>query len=237
VTVVQGMNPMTNPFAIMLDSHEALRASIRVQQRHLEAGDVYGFSTMWKTFHKALAVHVAMEDRAMFPLLDEVGDLATSKAGLPGEHAEDLRLALAVDAALLTDHSRVRAVWTVWRDEHLDHLEHEENVMMPLTMKTAATPEARARVVHERLLVPNESMHNFDWYIGWVIHMLDAYGSTSQPPEVAVRVFAWGLQHACTRAQWNRYRPIVRQQCSRETWNECAEKFGLDGDGALGTAN
>lgn len=105
---------------------------------------------------------------------------------------------------------------------------------MPLTMKTGATPQERARAAHERLLVPSEAMPDFDWFIGWVVHKLSHEGSGAQPPNVATRVFAWGLQHACSRAQWQRLRPIVQAQCTPEIWAELARDFGLDGDGAIG---
>ena len=226
--------PRPMPFAIMRNAHEALRASIRIQSQKLDAGDMNGLREEWSTFKRAIAVHMTMEDEAMFGLLDSVGAGAISAAKLPEEHVEDTRLAVALDAALAgSDLSAIRTAWTAWKDDHLHHLTHEEEVMMPLTMKTAATPEARARVVHERLLVPGERLPNFDWYIGWVIQMLSRYGSESQPANVATRVFAWGLQHACSPAQWNRLRPIVQKNCTPEIWAEMCAKFELDGAGRV----
>ena len=226
--------PKPMPFAIMRNAHEALRASIRLQEQKLEAGDVAGFRDEWQTFQRAVAVHMAMEDDSMFELLDGVSGGAITSADLPAEHVKDAILAAAVDAALAeSEANAVRAAWSAWRDDHLHHLEHEEAIMMPLTMKTAATPEARARVVHDRLLGPSEKLVNFDWYIGWVVSMLSQFGSASQPPNVATRVFAWGLQHACSPSQWNRLRPIVQKNCTAAVWSELTEKFGLDGDGPI----
>ena len=105
--------------------------------------------------------------------------------------------------------------------------------MMPLTMKTASTPEGRARIVHERLLGPSETLPNFDWYIGWVVRMLSEHGSAGQPANVATRVFAWGLQHACSPGQWTRLRPIVERNCTPAIWGELSTKFGLNGDGPI----
>lgn len=221
------------PFAIMRNAHEALRASIRVQERHLDRGDVAAFTAEWRDFGRALAVHMAMEDRAMFPLLDEVGGGACAQAGLPAEHLEDVTLSRAVEEAL-PDPSAARGAWQAWRDSHLHHLEHEEQVMMPLTMKVAGTPEARARVVHDRLLTGCESLPDFDWYVGWVVRLLSEHGSEGQPANVAVRVFAWGLQHVCSPAQWRRLRPTVQRSCAPPIWAEMVEGFGLDGDGKIG---
>jgi hypothetical protein len=222
------------PFAIMRNAHEALRASIRLQEQKLDAGDVPTFREEWQTFQRALAVHMAMEDDFMFDLLDSISAAAITSAKIPAEHVEDMRLAAAVDAALKgADASALRAAWSAWKEDHLHHLTHEEEVMMPLTMKTAATPEARARVVHDRLLGPSEKLPNFDWYIGWVVRMLSRHGSAGQPANVATRVFAWGLQHACSPSQWSRLRPVVERNCTPEIWAELTSKFGLDRDGPI----
>lgn len=227
--------PKPMPFAIMRNAHEALRASIVLQAQRLDAGDVRGFAGEWRTFQRGLAVHMAMEDKFMFGLLDEVGSGGISAAGIPAEHLEDLRFAAAVDAALAGgDAKAVREAWAAWREDHLHHLQHEEDVMMPLTQKTAATPEARARVAHDRLLVPSEALPDFDWYIGWVVRMLSTHGSEAQPASVAVRVFAWGLQHACTPAQWRRLGAVVKQNCAPAIWSEIAPKFGLEDEGKIG---
>jgi hypothetical protein len=227
--------PKPMPFAIMRNSHEALRASIVLQQQHLASGDGGAFRAEWRSFQRALRVHMAMEDRSMFALLDEVGDGAITAAKLPEEHATDRQLAAAVDAAL-DDPAALPAAWETWRADHLHHLEHEEAVMMPLTVKTAPTPAGRAQIVHDRLLTPSESLEDFDAYIGWVVRMLSDHGSAANPPKVAVRVFAWGLQHACTAAQWNRLRPIVQSNCDPMIWRELAREFGLEREGQLGAA-
>ena len=222
------------PFAIMRNAHEALRASIRIQEQRLEAGDLAALRDEWQTFQRALAVHMAMEDNSMFTLLDGISAGAISAAQLPQEHSEDMRLALAVDAALkMSDLGAVRSAWSAWKDDHLHHLSHEEEVMMPLTMKTAATPEARARIVHDRLLTPSETLPDFDWFIGWVVGMLSRHGSGAQPADVATRVFAWGLQHACSPGQWNRLRPIVERNCTPAIWAELTSRFGLNGSGPI----
>src|SRR5215470_9571084 len=107
--------PKPMPFAIMRNSHEALRASIRLQQQHLETGDVAALREEWQTFQRALGIHMAMEDQSMFGLLDEVGGGAISAARLPEEHAEDVRLAGAVDAALRdSDSGALKKAWSEW---------------------------------------------------------------------------------------------------------------------------
>ena len=78
--------------------------------------------------------------------------------------------------------------------------------MGPLTMKTAPTPAGRGHVVQKRLVLPAIAHGDFDWYLAFVIERLTAYGTAQQPPNIAVRVFAWGLQYASTPEQWNQWK-------------------------------
>jgi hypothetical protein len=165
-----------------------------------------------------------------------VGSGAITAAKLPDEHVQDERLAHAVEAVLEGDKEALHGAWKAWQADHLHHLEHEEQVMMPLTMKTASSPESRARVVHDRLLTPSEKLPDFDWYVGWVVKMLATHGSAAQPAKVAVRVFAWGLQHACSAAQWNRLGPIVQKNSGEAIWTELVQQFGLDREGPIAAA-
>lgn len=226
--------PRPMPFAIMRNAHEAMRTSIRLQGKFLEKEDMKGFRGEWERYRKALAVHMAMEDKAMFDLLDDVGDGAIAQAGLREEHTEDIRLTSAVDAELEKETlSSLSSAWSAWKTDHLHHLEHEEKVMMPLVPKTAKMPGGMARVVHDRLLAPSEHLPNFDWYVGWVVKMLSEAGSTEHPPNVATRVFAWALQNDCTPDEWNRLGPVVKQNCTPEIWLEMTSEFGLDGEGKI----
>jgi hypothetical protein len=226
--------PRPMSFAILRNTHEAFRTSIRLQHEALRLGDTPSFAAEWLAFKRALAVHVAMEDHTMFALLDEVGAGAITAAGLPDEHVEDERFAARVDAALAAGSTALLyGTWVAWKDVHLRHIAHEEEIVTPLTMKTAPTPQARGRIVNERILTPTETLPDFDWSIGWVVRRLSEFGSTAQPPHVATRVFAWGLQNACSRSQWRRLRPIVRRNCTPAIWAEMVSKFGLDGEGAI----
>lgn len=226
--------PRPMSFAILRNTHEAFRSSIRLQQQALWLGDVAGFSAEWRAFQRALAVHVAMEDHTLFALLDEVGAGAITAARLPDEHVDDERFAAQVDVALASGSPvLLYDTWADWKAAHLRHLAHEEQIVTPLTMLTAPTPQARGRLVHERVITPTEGLPDFDWSIGWVVQRLSDHGSTAQTPAVATRVFAWGLQNACSRRQWRRLRPIVQRHCAPAIWAEMAANFGLDGEGAI----
>ena len=77
-------SPKPMPFAIMRNAHEALRASILLQEQKLDSGDDARFREEWQTFQRAIAIHMAMEDDTMFALLDGRSD-AGAQAATPSD--------------------------------------------------------------------------------------------------------------------------------------------------------
>jgi len=229
----------------MRNSHEAMRSSIKLMTQWINstsASDIKAFEKEWNTYKRVLEVHMGMEDRFMFTLLETFAPDSTKP--LISEHEGDTKQVEAIDGAL----SRVlegseedgvkeslKEAFLAWKKSHLEHLEHEEKILMPITMKAGPTPAARSLVVHERLVTPTAQAYGdkFDWYIGWCVKMLNEYGSTGQPPNVAVRVFAWGLQHASNVEQWKVWGPIVQAQCSESIWQEMVTQFQIDQPGKI----
>lgn len=227
----QAQSPKPMAFAILRNTHEVLRSSISLMSDLVEKGALEEFRQEFGNFRRCRRTHAAMEDGAVFPLLDELSGGAITEAGLAQEHEQDDLNANRVEQAE-SGEDLVEAYET-WKTHQLDHMAHEERVMGPLTMKTSPTPEGRGKVVHERLVLPALEYGDFDWYLAFVIRRLTAYGTTGQPPEVAVRVFAWGLQHAASPGQWASWKKIVQANTSTEIWRLMVEQFQIDADGKI----
>ena len=227
----QAQTPQPMSFAILRNTHEVFRKSIVLMGEILDKGTLAEFRQEWANYRRFRATHLAMEEDAVFSLLDEVGDGAITEAGLGQEHLEDFANAELIEQATSAD--AVARAFEVWKRFQLEHLAHEERVMGPITMKTAATPAGRGRVVQERLILPAIAHGDFDWYLAFAIKRLTAYGTAEQPANVAVRVFAWGLQYASTPEQWNEWKKIVQENTSDEIWLEMVEQFQIDGEGKI----
>lgn len=227
----QPQTPQPMSFAILRNTHEVFRKSIALMGEILDKGTLGEFRQEWANFRRFRATHIAMEENAVFSLLDEVGDGAITEAGLVQEHLEDNENAELVEQATSAD--EVAKAFEVWKRFQLEHLAHEERVMGPLTMKTAATPAGRGKVVQKRLLLPAIAHGDFDWYLAFAIARLTAYGTAEQPPNIAVRVFAWGLQYASTPGQWNEWKKIVQENTTGKIWLEMVEQFQIDGEGKI----
>lgn len=198
------------------------------------SGDLDTFEDKWSQFKRALKTHMAMEDRGMFPLLNEVASNPITDT-LALEHTDDLGECVTVDEALAARNADgVLQEFTKWREHHLHHLKHEEEVMMPLIPKTVPAPPnptKLGRVFHDRVLSAGEAEGDFDWFVGWNVKQLSGYGSTSENTKVATRVWVWGLQNACTPAQWEQYLPFVKDNASGEVWQYMVADFKIDGPG------
>jgi hypothetical protein len=227
----QPQSPQPMSFAILRNTHEVLRKSITLMGVYLDTGTLGEFRQEWGNYRRCRRTHVSMEEGALFSLLDEISRGVISEAGLMEEHAKDEANARIVEQAETAD--QVARAFSVWRTYQLDHLEHEERVVGPLVMRTAPTPQGRSRIVQKRLLLPAIAHGDFDWYLAFVIRRLTAYGTAQQPPNIGVRVFAWGLQHASTPAQWVQWKKIVQDNTSDEIWQEMVEQFQIDAEGKI----
>lgn len=227
----QPQTPQPMSFAILRNTHEVLRKSIVLMGEFLDTGTLDEFRKEWGDFRRCRRSHVAMEEGAVFSLLDEVSGGVITEAGFMQEHEEDERNARQVEQAETVD--EVARAFEAWKTHQLDHMAHEEKVMGPLTMKTAPTPEGRGQVVHKRLVLPAIEYGDFDWYLAFVIKRLTAYGTAQQPPNIAVRVLAWGLQYASSPTQWESWKEIVQANTSSEIWKEMVQQFQIDGGGKI----
>lgn len=227
----QAQTPQPMSFALLRNTHEVFRKSVSLMDGFLDEGSLEEFRQEWKSYQRLRRTHLAMEEDAVLPLLDEIGDGAITRAGLSQEHDDDMANEASVSQATTLDH--VARTYEKWKAHQLAHLTHEEQVMGPLTMKTAPTPAERGKVAHEYLVRPALEHGDFDWFLSFVIRRLTAYGTSNQPANVAVRVFAWGLQYAATPREWERWKNIVRENTSREIWAEMVEQFQIDGEGKI----
>jgi len=193
------------------------------------------FSDQWRHFQRALSVHMQLEDDGLFPLLDSVGNSAVTEAKLGDEHNLDQQLQAAVDRALSKgDKAAIRQTFEAWSGGHLAHLTHEEDVMMPIIPKTGKNCIEHGQVVHERLFSAIKSMDEFDWALGWIVDKLNGASGTSQPADVMVRVFVWGLHYSADDSQWRRWLPIIKTNVSPDLYQQMVDNFHIDRPGRIG---
>lgn len=196
------------------------------------------FAEQWHDFQRALSVHMQIEDNGLFPLLDSVGNSAIADAGLRDEHSHDIKLQEAVDNAISKgDNSVVKQAFEAWRDDHLAHLTHEEDVMMPIIPNTGKNCIEHGQVVYQRLLSITDSIDEFDWALAWIIENLGRAQSINPPAEMMVRVFVWGLHYSADENQWQRWLPIVKANVSPTLYQQMVDNFRIDRAGRVGVVS
>jgi hypothetical protein len=133
------------PFAIARNAHEAIRGSLKDCTAAAAAGDAGLLKDEWAALKRSLGTHMAMEEGGFFPLLDAQFEGVVTAEGLAGEHEHDRAEQARVDAALAGgDAGAAAAAIAHFAAEHEKHLKHEEDVLMPLTMKVSAHRRAAA---------------------------------------------------------------------------------------------
>lgn len=216
------------PFAVLRNAHEGFRAGIKQLN---ETVATPAFAAAWQDYQRALSVHAIMEDTDVFDMLNQAGDNAIAKENIPEEHVKDHELVKAVEAALSSsDSAAVKTAFEEWKQHQLDHLAHEEKIMMPIVPKIGSNPVERARIFYEKVVTPADQRNpqDFEFFVGWCIKQLQTRGSTANTPEVAVRVFAHGLKAACSAEQWKRFLPIVQANASPEVYSMMVKDYQID---------
>lgn len=225
--------PKPMAFSVMRNAHEAFRGVIKTIRSQLEMGQVAEAKAGWLEFVRASDVHMAMEDKGMFQLIDAVSGGDVTKANLGGEHKHDTDMLEDVTKAFEKNENIIK-LFDAWWDFFDQHMRHEELLMLQWTTKCGSTPMERAVVFHHQVLAPaDKKPAELDFYIGFLVRSLQKYGTRQQPPDIAVRVFVWGLWASSSPSQWARFLPIVKANCLPAVFNMMVEKFEIDKPGPV----
>ena len=208
--------------ALMRNYHEVLRNDLsKVLAPQAEAGDVAGFGAAWLGYTQAIAVHAAMEDGVegagggSAAMLDHYFDGAAGAATFKIEHVREHAMQQAVTDALPAGAGAVRAAFAAYRCLAEAHLQHEEDIMMPLV---ARLPGPKAPLFASWCLSAGIAHGGFEHFVAHGVKSLAAHGSAKNTPVGATRVFVHALKTVCTAAQWARYLPVARNAAPPEIW-------------------
>jgi hypothetical protein len=208
--------------AVMRNYHEVLRNELgKVLAPLAEAGDLAGFGAAWRDYTRAIAVHAAMEDGVegagggSSAMLDHHFDGAADAAMFRAEHLQEHAAQAAVSGALGEGMAAARAAFAAYRAVAEAHLQHEEDIMMPLV---ARLPQPKAPLFAQWCVSAGIAHGDFDHFVAHGVRSLAAWGSTKNTPVGATRVFVQALKAVCTPAQWARYLPLARAAAPAGVW-------------------
>jgi hypothetical protein len=215
-----------------------LRGDLKLLQASAEKGDLAEFSSRWTAFHRFLKVHMAMEDNGMFGLLDSSFDNAISKESIAGEHTHDKAESAAVQAAIdAGDIAAVKAAWAPYHTHHLEHLVHEEKVLMPLVGRLGGGDGLkRTALFNKHIVAPGLATGDFDFFVSHGVGILAAHGSTEHDAKTASRVFANAIRGCTPPDLWAHLLPIVKAAMPAEVYEAAVEVGDIDGPGLLHVA-
>lgn len=209
--------------AVMRNYHEVLRNDLaQVLTPLAEAGDVAAFAIAWNAYATAIAVHAAMEDGVegagggTAAMLDHYFDGAAGAAMFKDEHVQEHAMQHAVTEAIPQGAAALRTAFTAYRVAAEAHLQHEEDIMMPLV---ARLPAPRAPLFASWCLSAGIAHGNFEHFVAHGVKSLASHGSAKNTPAGATRVFVHALKTVCTPAQWAHYLPVARSAAPPDIWS------------------
>lgn len=208
--------------AVMRNYHEVLRNDLaKVLAPLAAAGDVASFATAWRDYCAAIAVHAAMEDGVegagggSAAMLDHYFDGAAGAAVFKEEHVQEHASQRAVTVALAEGADALRAAFERYRVVAEAHLQHEEDVMVPLVMRL---PNPKAPKFAQWCVSAGIAHGGFEHFVEHGVRSLATHGSTKNPPAVATRVWVHALKAVCSPEQWAAYLPIARAAATASVW-------------------
>jgi hypothetical protein len=235
--------PSVMVFAVLRNGHEGLRGLLKTLAERAElcaaapsAASAAALGDAWKDFNIMLGYHMAMEDRYVFSLLDTMFDGVSSKEGFGDEHAEDVKLVQTTGAAIeatgaapLSADTAKAALDAIvaYQAHHEAHLLHEENVMMPLTVKVDPAV-IRPAIIHKFLTL--------DFAATLAAIPLNVREMARRNPYSSFVMLVWAVQRCLTPAQYAQLLPGIREAAGEEKWAQL-EKDGCGNPGKFTQAD
>mmetsp|Transcript_31766 Transcript_31766/g.49706 ORF Transcript_31766/g.49706 Transcript_31766/m.49706 type:complete len:536 (-) Transcript_31766:350-1957(-) len=216
------------PFAVMRLTHEAIRAGIIQINAFAEYGKFEEALKQYDTLREAIQVHATHAELGLFPLLDRLFDNVCTKANLKDEHDADFKFEEEIRNTLLEatkpagDATAAIQKVADWSTEHEKHLQHEEEVVMPLIEKVAETVEAQGAEMQK--IIASHLVGFEDILLPFVANKLD-----HSKPFGPVKMFVEALQMSSTPATFARFVAIIRANVKASTAEQLDEQgcFGI----------
>jgi hypothetical protein len=208
--------------AVMRNYHEVLRNDLaKVLAPLAAAGDVAPFAAAWRDYCAAIAVHAAMEDGVegagggSAAMLDHYFDGAADAPLFKEEHVREHASQRAVTVAAAAGPDALRTAFEAYRSVAEAHLQHEEDVMMPLVARLA---NPKAPKFAQWCVTAGIAHGGFEHFVAHGVKSLATHGSTKNAPVVATRVWVHALKAVCSPEQWAAYLPIARAAATPSVW-------------------
>jgi hypothetical protein len=192
------------------------------------------FPTLWARYQKFAQLHSDMEDYGFFPLLDKVSNKAFSNNGFWEEHQNEVSSAMKVDRAIdigrqSGNWSKVLEAYRIWRKQHLQHIEHEEEIWENFLDKYGGVHQERCQLINQEVITPmDQHDHNLCLqFYSWIVRYLSTFGSIQQTPKDATVTFVRGLRSVCSAQQWARFMPAVHAVCDDTVWQFLLTNYNI----------
>lgn len=225
------------PWALFRYAHDAFRTALNEMEYLLTQEETWrkeSFPTLWARYQKFAQLHSDMEDYGLFPLLDKISNKAFSQNGFWEEHQNEVTSAIKVDRAIDVGRqsgnwNKVLDAYRVWQKQHIQHLEHEEEIWENYLDKFGVSVQERCQLINQEVITPmDQHDHNLCLqFYSWIVRYLSTFGSIQQSPKDATITFVRGLRSVCSAQQWARFMPAVHAVCDDSVWQYLLTNYNI----------
>jgi hemerythrin-like domain-containing protein len=185
-------------------AHEAVRLDLDEIEELFKEKNFAKLRVVWAKLDRFVQLHMRHEEELFFPILDKEFDDAVADAKLRDEHTSDIaereKIRDLIQAAADDkdeeddDVSKLEKKLKTFVEHHRFHLEHEEEVMMPKTMKLGSLPE-RCAIVNSLIALDRDEFRNFMFP-----HVVEKLAAGRPPPMLAN--YLKGVRAASFYPEW-----------------------------------
>lgn len=125
--------------------------------------------------------------------------------------------------------NKVLEAYRVWQKQHLQHLEHEEEIWENYLDKFGVSVQERCQLINQEVITPmDQHDHNLCLqFYSWIVRYLSTFGSIQQSPKDATITFVRGLRSVCSAQQWARFMPAVHAVCDDSVWQYLLTNYNI----------
>lgn len=218
-------------FAIMRNGHEVIRGAMKDIDGALAKDDMDTVRSIWKNLNKWEQLHLQMEEGSktgsspigVFQMLDNFGDDVATKAGLRDTHTNLEDIHMSLDNAFQnndTADSKLMKLWEQYKESEFQHLQEEEETMMPVIQKMATSGNHDMKKLMQEDVWPMISGGTADQEEKYFIQYANQILQNHEEGQPRVRVMNHAIWAISTPDEWKERSQWIQEVLSDDKYQE-----------------
>lgn len=191
------------------------------------------FEKYWSDYQRAFAYHSSIESSHIFPYLDDISNYQITRKKIGEDHDKESELMAGINEYLRQNLRIPIDEYEKWANFSVEHLDKEEDIILPLESKLHASPDLRTQIVFKKMTSPcfANNKAEFLWFVGWIVNLVSIYGCEECAPIDCVGFLAMALQQVSSAEQYEAMKVYMKAQCAGGIWEKASMMYSIEQTG------